>query len=323
MKKRGLAGLLALALILALAACGGTEAQEDAAQDQKMEEAAPPQEEETSETDGEDGVPVTIEGPETADDSQQLQEDEPDLGSRPADPAKEPETGSRPADPAEKPIYQPVEDTKPQQPDKEPETPAPAPPAESASGVDLADFCASVTGDQETWPALMAVEGETLDTFYAGLSAIATQQCLVQMAMISASGDEIALVEVENSGDVQAVKDIFQARIDYQVGDGTSPGGAWYPAPTEMWRNESRIVSNGNFVMLVAHTGADAVVEQFNALFDCVGPAMRKTKQDFLSPASFRSDQILMSSYARVPMPIFSACSRQTAQSVSGWAAWK
>ena len=90
MKKRGLAGLLALALILALAACGGTEAQEDAAQDQKMEEAAPPQEEETSETDGEDGVPVTIEGPETADDSQQLQEDEPDLGSRPADPAKEP-----------------------------------------------------------------------------------------------------------------------------------------------------------------------------------------------------------------------------------------
>ena len=73
MKKRGLAGLLALALILALAACGGTEAQEDAAQDQKMEEAAPPQEEETSETDGEDGVPVTIEGPETADDSQQLQ----------------------------------------------------------------------------------------------------------------------------------------------------------------------------------------------------------------------------------------------------------
>ena len=240
MKKRGLAGLLALALILALAACGGTEAQEDAAQDQKMEEAAPPQEEETSETDGEDGVPVTIEGPETADDSQQLQEDEPDLGSRPADPAKEPET---------------------------PAQPAPAPPVESASGVDLADFCASVTGDQETWPALMAVEGETLDTFYTGLSAIATQQCLVQMAMISASGDEIALVEVENSGDVQAVKDIFQARIDYQVGDGTSPGGAWYPAPTEMWRNESRIVSNGNFVMLVAHTGADAVVEQFNALF--------------------------------------------------------
>ena len=148
-------------------------------------------------------------------------------------------------------------------------TAAPETPAEGtdASSVDLTAFAASVTGDQETWPGMMAMEGESLDMFYAGLSGIATRQCLVQMAMISASGDEIALVEVENSADVQAVKDIFQARINYQVGDGTSPGGAWYPAPTEMWRSESRIVSNGNFVMLVAHTGADAVAEQFNALF--------------------------------------------------------
>ena len=50
MKKRGLALLLALALTLALAACRGTEAQEDAAQDQEMEEVAPPREEETLET---------------------------------------------------------------------------------------------------------------------------------------------------------------------------------------------------------------------------------------------------------------------------------
>ena len=32
--------------------------------------------------------------------------------------------------------------------------------------------------------------------------------------------------------------------------------------------------------------------------------------------------QILMSSYARVPRPSFSACSRQVRQSVLGWAAW-
>ena len=54
----------------------------------------------------------------------------------------------------------------------------------------------------ETWPGMMPMEGEALDSFYAGLSAIATKQCLVQMAMISASGDEIALVEVENSGEM-------------------------------------------------------------------------------------------------------------------------
>ena len=85
--------------------------------------------------------------------------------------------------------------------------------------------------------------------------------------MISASGDEIALVEVENSGDVQAVKDIFQARIDYQVGDENNPGGAWYPDTIEGWKNNSRIVSNGNYVMLVVCEDCDSIVSDFNALF--------------------------------------------------------
>lgn len=37
----------------------------------------------------------------------------------------------------------------------------------------------------------------------------------------------------------------------------------------------------------------------------------------------YRTLQILISSYALVPMPIFSACSRQLIQSVSGWMRWK
>ena len=87
------------------------------------------------------------------------------------------------------------------------------------------------------------------------------------MAMISASAVEIALVETASAADVETVKGIFQSRIDYQVGDGESPGGAWYPEPTEMWKNNSRIVSNGNYVMLVAFENADGVVDSFNALF--------------------------------------------------------
>ncbi|MFR3923290.1 MAG: DUF4358 domain-containing protein [Dysosmobacter welbionis] len=112
-----------------------------------------------------------------------------------------------------------MEDTKPQQPDKEPETPAqpPLPLQWSLLPRGSGGFLRFRDRGPETWPALMAVEGETLDTFLRD-SPPSPQQCLVQMAMISASGDEIALVEVESSGDVQAVKDIFQARIDYQVG---------------------------------------------------------------------------------------------------------
>ena len=277
MRKRGLALLLALALTLALAACGGAEEAPAGGADTAKEETLPAgggtdaaEEETLDETD----MTVIVKGEEA---------DEPELGSRPADPEQEPQAGTGPADPNgttdAKPVQKPEEPQKPADEDtaSQPATPpaeetagtAPETPEEGAdtASTDLAAFAAAVTGDQETWPGMMAIEGEALDSFYAGLSAIATRQCLVQTAMISASGDEIALVEVENSADVQAVKDIFQARIDYQVGDGTSPGGAWYPAPTEMWRSESRIVSNGNFVMLVAHTGADGVVEQFNALF--------------------------------------------------------
>jgi len=44
-------------------------------------------------------------------------------------------------------------------------------------------------------------------------------------------------------------------------------GGAWYPGPTEMWENSSRIVSNGDYVMLIAHEKCDDIVNEFNALF--------------------------------------------------------
>ena len=281
MKKKVLAGLLALALTLSLAACGGTEDPADETSDttqettqtedpageseETQEEETPAEDpeaaaEETPNTDaGESGSSTSNPGTGTSGNTTGSAKPSGGQGTSSQKPAQEPQKPAADNGAASQPTQPPAEETS----GSAPETPAEG----TSSQVDLTAFAASVTSDQETWPGMMPMEGEALDSFYAGLSAIATKQCLVQMAMISASGDEIALVEVENSGDVQAVKDIFQARIDYQVGDGTAPGGAWYPAPTEMWKNESRIVSNGNFVMLVAHTGADSVVEQFNALF--------------------------------------------------------
>ena len=75
------------------------------------------------------------------------------------------------------------------------------------------------------------------------------------------------LVEVADAKDVDTVKNLLQARISYMVGDGTRPGGAWYPEPTDMWENESRVVSNGNYVMLVVCEDCDSIVSDFNALF--------------------------------------------------------
>ena len=108
---------------------------------------------------------------------------------------------------------------------------------------------------------------ELLDSYYPGLSEIAAKQRGVYVAAISAAVGEIALVEVENAEDVQAVEDIFQARIDYQVGDDATPGGAWYPETIEGWKTKSRIVSHGNYVMLAVGDASASAVEEFEALF--------------------------------------------------------
>ena len=142
----------------------------------------------------------------------------------------------------------------------EPETPA-------AENVDLQSFFDTINTAYEM-PFMMAVDSTGLDSFYAGLTGISTPQLVVyQCGMSPASAGDVALVQVSDSADVEAVKAIFQARIDYMTGaDGGMPG-AWYPGPTEMWLNSSRIVSNGNYVMLVVNESCDAIVNDFNALF--------------------------------------------------------
>lgn len=236
MRKRLLALLLALAMTAALAACGNRQDPAEEAPD--VETAEPAQ---GTETEGlEDGTIAT-----DVVDVDDLETDEPapEFGSRPADPNEKTEGGNLPAE-------------KPADSQSKP-----------APGADLAAFYETLASG-ENWPAMMQAEGEVLDAFYPGLSDVAANQCAVYTALISATVGEIALVEVQDAGDVQKVKDIFQARVDYQVGDDTTPGGAWYPDTIEGWKNGSRIVSNGNFVMLVAlNEGADGVVDSFNALF--------------------------------------------------------
>lgn len=144
-------------------------------------------------------------------------------------------------------------------------------PSEAQKEIDLAAFYETLRAES-IWPELMSLtEDETmtelLDSYYPGLSEIPTKQCGVYIAAISAAVGEIALVEVENAEDVQAVEDIFQGRIDYQVGDDENPGGAWYPETIEGWKTKSQIVSYGNYVMLAVGDAADAAVESFEALF--------------------------------------------------------
>jgi len=132
--------------------------------------------------------------------------------------------------------------------------------------VDLAAFYEGICERYELG-SLSLAEGEILDGFYPSIQEIDTQQCLIYVTRISINNGEIGLVQVTDAADAEAVKDIFQERIDYMVGDGSTPGGAWYPGPTQLWKNSSRVVTNGSYVMMIVHENCDDIVDEFNALF--------------------------------------------------------
>ena len=135
-----------------------------------------------------------------------------------------------------------------------PETTPPA-----SSSADLSAFYQSTVETYEFSSFLQLADTTMLDNYYSGLTAIPTKQCLVYVCQMSMNSGEFALIEVENSADVDKVKAILQARVDYMV-----EGGAWYPEPTEQWTNNSRVVSNGNYVMMVVNANADNIVSSFN-----------------------------------------------------------
>ena len=146
--------------------------------------------------------------------------------------------------------------------EKPAEKPAEKPEEKPAdTSVDLKAFY-DATIASHTFQTLQEFTGDVLETYYPGMGDIDTKQCLIMGTMMSMNNGEFCLVEVTNSADVDTVKSIFQSRIDYMA-----ETGAWYPGPTELWTNSSRVVSNGNYVMMVVHEDCDTIVEEFNALF--------------------------------------------------------
>ena len=137
----------------------------------------------------------------------------------------------------------------------------------SSSQVNLSDFYTTTTGKYQ-FSFMMEADDVTLTNFFAGLSDLSLSQQVIYLCGMSPSphGD-FALVQVSDPKNVDTVKAIFQARIDYMVGDGNGPGGAFYPMEQTMWEENARIAVNGDCVMLIVHPDCDSIVDDFNALF--------------------------------------------------------
>ena len=86
---------------------------------------------------------------------------------------------------------------------------------------------------------------DLIASFYPGLERIALNQQAFYMPPIATHPCEIVLVEVANADDVQAVADIFQARID--LGSDNSN----YPESAEGWKLYAQVQQSGNFVCMI------------------------------------------------------------------------
>ncbi len=150
----------------------------------------------------------------------------------------------------------------------EPEAPE-TPDAPAASNVDLQAFYTQLMESipEDNRPFMMELVGEDMaemaENVYPGIGAIAANQKVLATPAMSAVAFEIAMVECANAADVEAVKAIFQARVDAQI-----DGGAWYPETIDGWMNFSKIVTNGNFVALfVADPALVDAAGEFAKLF--------------------------------------------------------
>ena len=91
---------------------------------------------------------------------------------------------------------------------------------------------------EESNPAL-------INSFYPGLDGIELSQQAFYMPPIATHPCEIVLVEVKDAANVQAVVDIFQARIDLGA-DNTA-----YPESAAGWQLYAQVQSSGNFVCMI------------------------------------------------------------------------
>lgn len=86
---------------------------------------------------------------------------------------------------------------------------------------------------------------EIIESFYAGIGDIELNQEVLYMHPVTGAPTEVMLVEVANADDVQAVVDIFNARIEMGAND------EFYPDNAAGWQNNAQVQTDGNFVAMI------------------------------------------------------------------------
>lgn len=135
--------------------------------------------------------------------------------------------------------------------------------------VDLTEVYASMEEVCDWWSGgyMEDLSEEMLDLYYPGLSELEPEQLIARTPAMSAAVNEVVLIRCKTEEDADKAQEILQGRIDYQVGDDTNPGGAWYPESIEQWK-KTTVQRQGNCLALLAVADTQGQLEDiFNQAF--------------------------------------------------------
>lgn len=129
--------------------------------------------------------------------------------------------------------------------------------------VDLTAYYNSMA-EKQGWndDSMTDMPDDVLDVYYPGLRDIGTKQFIARSLMISATAEEIVLMECNSPEDAKAAGKILQQRVDDQV-----DGGAWYPSTIETWKNAQVSVNGSYAAMIVSAENQGELADAYNALF--------------------------------------------------------
>lgn len=153
--------------------------------------------------------------------------------------------------------------SKPTPTEPAPTEPAPTEPAptEPTSSRDLQMLYQSgITAMGADAPVLFPVSDiSELSPLFPGLEEISFRQVSGGLSPVTGAPDEVVLLEVENSADVQKVVDILQKAVD----EGAVESEGTDEAITAAWKDNASITTDGNYICLAVFMNGVSIPAEF------------------------------------------------------------
>lgn len=144
-----------------------------------------------------------------------------------------------------------------------PTEPAPTEPAptEPTSSRDLQMLYQSgITAMGADAPVLFPVSDiSELSPLFPGLEEISFRQVSGGLSPVTGAPDEVVLLEVENSADVQKVVDILQKAVDEGAAESVGTDAAIAAA----WKDNASITTDGNYICLAVFMNGVSIPAEF------------------------------------------------------------